>query len=87
MLDETYEADANSLAGYIRTSKVSEDGSDKQEQMVVHLALDDEFTGTKKNCIHRFCVLQNTHTIDTFSRVIFPGAYTLFNLIYWCAYC
>ncbi|XP_037541211.1 gamma-aminobutyric acid receptor subunit rho-2-like [Nematolebias whitei] len=87
MLDETYEADANSLAGYIRTSKVSEDGSDNQEQMVVHLALDDEFTGTKKNCIHRFCVIQNTHTIDTFSRVIFPGAYTLFNLIYWCVYC
>lgn len=88
MLDETYEADANSLAGYIRTSKVSEDESDKQEQMVVHLALDSEFMGiNKKNCFHRFCIIQNTHTIDTLSRVIFPGAYTLFNLIYWCVYC
>ncbi|XP_017293199.1 gamma-aminobutyric acid receptor subunit rho-2-like isoform X1 [Kryptolebias marmoratus] len=87
MLDETYEADANSLAGYIRTSKVSEDESDKQEQMVVHLALDSEFAGTKKNCVYGFCIIQNTHTIDTFSRVIFPGAYILFNLIYWCVYC
>ncbi|XP_013888237.1 gamma-aminobutyric acid receptor subunit rho-2 [Austrofundulus limnaeus] len=88
MLDETYEADASSLAGYIRTSKVSEDESDKQEQMVVRLALDSEFSGiTKKNRFHRFCIIQNTHTIDTLSRVIFPGAYTLFNLIYWCVYC
>uniref|UniRef100_A0A1A7YPY5 GABA(C) receptor n=1 Tax=Iconisemion striatum TaxID=60296 RepID=A0A1A7YPY5_9TELE len=87
MLDETYVADAKSLSGYIRTSEGSEDTMDNQERMVVHLALDDESTGTRKNCIHGFCFIQNTHVIDTYSRIIFPGAYILFNLIYWCVYC
>ncbi|XP_063078374.1 gamma-aminobutyric acid receptor subunit rho-1-like [Engraulis encrasicolus] len=28
----------------------------------------------------------DTHTIDKYSRVIFPGAYTLFNIVYWSIY-
>ncbi|XP_063352087.1 gamma-aminobutyric acid receptor subunit rho-2-like isoform X2 [Pelmatolapia mariae] len=88
MLDGTYsEEDANSLAGYTRASMVAEDISDKQEQMVVHLSLDNESTGTKKKGIRGFRIIQNTHAIDTYSRMIFPGAYILFNLIYWCVYC
>ncbi|XP_024147536.2 gamma-aminobutyric acid receptor subunit rho-2 isoform X2 [Oryzias melastigma] len=88
MLDGTYsEADANSLAGYTRASMPAEDASDKQEQMVVHLALDNESTGTKRKGIRSFRIIENTHTIDTYSRMIFPGAYILFNLIYWCVYC
>nr|XP_012778328.1 gamma-aminobutyric acid receptor subunit rho-2 isoform X1 [Maylandia zebra] len=88
MLDGTYsEEDANSLAGYTRASMVAEDISDKQEQMVVHLSLDNESTGTKKKGIRGFRIIQNTHTIDTYSRMIFPGSYILFNLIYWCVYC
>lgn len=88
MLDGTYsEADANSLAGYTRASMVAEDASEKQERMVVHLSLDNEPTGTKKKGIRGFRIIQNTHAIDTYSRMIFPGAYILFNLIYWCVYC
>lgn len=88
MLDGTYsEADANSLAGYTRASMPAEDASDKQEQMVVHLALDNESNGTKRKGIRSFRIIENTHTIDTYSRMIFPGAYILFNLIYWCVYC
>ncbi|XP_012710863.3 gamma-aminobutyric acid receptor subunit rho-2 isoform X4 [Fundulus heteroclitus] len=88
MLDGMYsEADANSLAGYTRASMAVEDPSDKQEQMVVHLALDNESIATKKKGIRSFSIIQNTHTIDTYSRMIFPGAYILFNLIYWCVYC
>ncbi|MEQ2241100.1 Gamma-aminobutyric acid receptor subunit rho-2 [Ilyodon furcidens] len=88
MLDGMYsEADANSLAGYTRASMLAEDPSDKQEQMVVHLALDNESTETKKKGTRSFRIIQNTHTIDTYSRMIFPGAYILFNLIYWCVYC
>ncbi|XP_023203163.1 gamma-aminobutyric acid receptor subunit rho-2-like isoform X2 [Xiphophorus maculatus] len=88
MLDGMYsEADANSLAGYTRASMAAEDPSDKQEQMVVHLTLDNESTETKKKGIRSFRIIQNTHTIDTYSRMIFPGAYILFNLIYWCVYC
>ncbi|PWA21860.1 hypothetical protein CCH79_00017578, partial [Gambusia affinis] len=83
MLDGMYsEADANSLAGYTRASMAAEDPSDKQEQMVVHLTLDNESTETKKKGIRSFRIIQNTHTIDTYSRMIFPGAYILFNLIY-----
>uniref|UniRef100_A0A3B4Y4U4 GABA(C) receptor n=1 Tax=Seriola lalandi dorsalis TaxID=1841481 RepID=A0A3B4Y4U4_SERLL len=88
MLDGTYsEADANSLAGYTRASMMAEDASEKQERMVVHLSLDNESTGTKKKGIRGFRIIQNTHAIDTYSRMIFPGAYILFNLIYWCVYC
>ncbi|XP_041832129.1 gamma-aminobutyric acid receptor subunit rho-2-like isoform X2 [Melanotaenia boesemani] len=88
MMDGTYsEADANSLAGYTRASMAAEDASDKQERMVVHLTLDNESAGTKKKGIRGFRIIQNTHTIDTYSRMIFPGAYILFNLIYWCVYC
>lgn len=88
MLDGTYsEADANSLAGYTRASMAAEDVPDKQERMVVHLSLDNEPTGTKKKGIRGFRIIQNTHAIDTYSRMIFPGAYILFNLIYWCVYC
>uniref|UniRef100_A0A7N9AN28 GABA(C) receptor n=1 Tax=Mastacembelus armatus TaxID=205130 RepID=A0A7N9AN28_9TELE len=87
MLDGTYsEADANSLAGYTRASMAAEDASEKQERMVVHLSLDNESTGTKKKGIRSFRIIQNTHNIDTYSRMIFPGAYILFNLIYWCVY-
>nr|XP_019947146.1 PREDICTED: gamma-aminobutyric acid receptor subunit rho-2-like [Paralichthys olivaceus] len=88
MLDGTYsEADTNSLAGYTRASMMAEDASEKQERMVVHLSLDNESTGTKKKGIRGFRIIQNTHAIDTYSRMIFPGAYILFNLIYWCVYC
>uniref|UniRef100_A0A3Q2D6W9 GABA(C) receptor n=2 Tax=Cyprinodon variegatus TaxID=28743 RepID=A0A3Q2D6W9_CYPVA len=88
MLDGMYsEADANSLAGYTRGSVAAEDPSDKQEQMVVHLTLDNESTETKKKSVRSFRIIQNTHTIDTYSRMIFPGSYILFNLIYWCVYC
>ncbi|XP_062324116.1 gamma-aminobutyric acid receptor subunit rho-2-like isoform X1 [Osmerus eperlanus] len=87
MLDGTYsEADTNSLAGYTRAPMVPEDPPEKQERMVVHLSLDSESTGTKKKR-RGFRIIQNTHAIDTYSRMIFPGAYIIFNLIYWSVYC
>ncbi|XP_033932154.1 gamma-aminobutyric acid receptor subunit rho-2-like [Pseudochaenichthys georgianus] len=86
MLDGTYsEADANSLAGYTRGSMAADDASERPERIVVHLSLDNEPTETKKK--KGFRIIQNTHAIDTSSRMIFPGAYILFNLIYWCVYC
>ncbi|CAB1342783.1 unnamed protein product [Coregonus sp. 'balchen'] len=80
-------ADTNSLAGYTRAD-APEDPPEKQEHMVVHLSLDNESTGTKKKARFRsFSIMQNTHAIDTYSRMIFPGSYIIFNLIYWSAYC
>lgn len=89
MLDGTYsEADANSLAGYTRAPVAPEDPSEKQqERMVVRLALDTESGATKKKGLRGFRIIQNTHAIDTYSRMIFPGAYIFFNLIYWSVYC
>ncbi|KAM8831318.1 gamma-aminobutyric acid receptor subunit rho-2-like isoform 1-T1 [Spinachia spinachia] len=88
MMNGTYsEADANSLAGYTRGSIAPEESSEKQEHIVVGLSLDGEAAGTKKKGLRGFRIIQNTHAIDTYSRMIFPGAYTLFNLIYWCVYC
>uniref|UniRef100_A0A4W4EKF5 GABA(C) receptor n=1 Tax=Electrophorus electricus TaxID=8005 RepID=A0A4W4EKF5_ELEEL len=89
MLDGTYsEADANSLAGYTRTpvASAAEEPPEKQERMVVHLSLDNESMGTKKKGLRGLRIIQNTHAIDTYSRMIFPGAYIFFNLIYWAVY-
>ncbi|KAK1171910.1 gamma-aminobutyric acid receptor subunit rho-2a [Acipenser oxyrinchus oxyrinchus] len=88
MLDGTYsESDANSLAGYTRTQVVS----DEQEKMVVHLSMSSDSTATKKKGIFKgyrgFRIIKNTHAIDKYSRMIFPGAYIFFNLIYWSSYC
>ncbi|XP_066546582.1 gamma-aminobutyric acid receptor subunit rho-2-like [Amia ocellicauda] len=87
LLDGTYsEADANSLAGYTRTSVVP-DEPEKQERMVVHLSMSSESTAAKKKGIRGFRIIKNTHAIDKYSRMIFPGAYIFFNLIYWSVYC
>lgn len=89
MLDGTYsEADANSLAGYTEAPMVHEElVPEKQEHMVVHLSMSSESTATKKKGIRAFRIMQNTHAIDKYSRMIFPGAYIVFNLIYWSVYC
>lgn len=96
MLDGTYsEADTNSLAGYTEDPVVPEEEQDelhevpeKPEHMVVHLSVSSESTNTKKKKnIRALNIIQNTHAIDKYSRMIFPGSYIFFNLIYWSVYC
>lgn len=96
MLDGTYsEADTNSLAGYTEEPMVPEEEQDelhevpeKPEHMVVHLSVSSESTNTKKKKnIRALNIMQNTHAIDKYSRMIFPGSYIFFNLIYWSVYC
>lgn len=99
ILDGNYsEADTNSLAGYTSRTMVSEEDvemphevmSEKQaprEHMVVHLSVSSESTTTKKKGIRALKIIQNTHAIDKYSRMLFPGSYVLFNFIYWCSYC
>ncbi|XP_060769958.1 gamma-aminobutyric acid receptor subunit rho-2-like isoform X1 [Neoarius graeffei] len=87
MVDGTYsEADSNSLAGYSRAPNGPEEPIDRHERMVVHLAVDNESTGTKKKGLRGLRIIHSTHAIDTYSRMIFPGAYIFFNLIYWSVY-
>ncbi|NWU53268.1 GBRR1 protein, partial [Dromas ardeola] len=78
MMDGSFnDGDVNELGHY-----VSENG-DKQDRMMVQLALGSERgSGRRKN--HRYVSMRiDTHAIDKYSRIIFPGAYILFNLIYW----
>uniref|UniRef100_A0A663LJ76 GABA(C) receptor n=1 Tax=Athene cunicularia TaxID=194338 RepID=A0A663LJ76_ATHCN len=78
MMDGSYnDGDVNELGHY-----VSENG-DKQDRMMVQLALgSDRGSGRRKN--QRYVSMRiDTHAIDKYSRIIFPGAYILFNLIYW----
>ncbi|NWX11130.1 GBRR1 protein, partial [Caloenas nicobarica] len=78
MMDGSYnDGDMNELGHY-----VSENG-DKQDRMMVQLALGSERgSGRRKN--QRYVSMRiDTHAIDKYSRIIFPGAYILFNLIYW----
>ncbi|KAK1894454.1 Gamma-aminobutyric acid receptor subunit rho-2 [Dissostichus eleginoides] len=96
MLDGTYsEADTNSLAGYTEEPMVPEEEQEelhevpeKPEHMVVHLSVSSESTTTKKKkSLRKLNIIQNTHAIDKYSRMIFPGSYIFFNLIYWSVYC
>lgn len=65
---------------------MSELSGDKQEQFLVHLVLDNEQGAQRPAVTSNSSLLIDTHAIDTYSRVIFPGAYTLFNIIYWSIY-
>ncbi|POI29513.1 hypothetical protein CIB84_006736 [Bambusicola thoracicus] len=88
MLDGIYsESDANSLAGYPRSQMVPEE--EKQEKMVVHLAMSNASNSSRKRGLKGHVglrLIQNTHAIDKYSRLIFPGTYIFFNLIYWSVF-
>ncbi|XP_043542698.1 gamma-aminobutyric acid receptor subunit rho-2-like isoform X2 [Chiloscyllium plagiosum] len=85
MFDGTFsEADANSLAGYTRTSIITDD---RVKQ--VHLSIGAESNLQKKSRLREFVgmrIMKNTHIIDKYCRMIFPASYILFNLVYWSVY-
>lgn len=86
MLDGTYSnPDSNGLAGFTQTTVSCEE--DKQERMLVHLSVEGDGAGGKKKSLRGFRIIQNTHVIDSYSRMIFPGAFIFFNVIYWSVYC
>uniref|UniRef100_A0A671KWA8 GABA(C) receptor n=1 Tax=Sinocyclocheilus anshuiensis TaxID=1608454 RepID=A0A671KWA8_9TELE len=88
ILDEACsKPDANSLAGYTQAPGSAEEAADKQDHMVVCLSLANEATGAKRKTLRGLRIIQNTHVIDAYSRMIFPGAFIFFNLIYWSVYC
>lgn len=59
----------------------------RQERILAQFTLaDNQNTGQVKSSRTYINIWIDTHAIDKYSRVIFPGAYTLFNVIYWSIY-
>ncbi|XP_063168183.1 gamma-aminobutyric acid receptor subunit rho-2-like [Candoia aspera] len=88
-LDGIYsELDASSLEGDPRSQMIAEE--DKQEKMVIHLTMSNESNSSKKKGLKEHVslrIIQNTHAIDKYSRLIFPGTYIFFNIVYWSVFC
>ncbi|KAK5853359.1 hypothetical protein PBY51_007151 [Eleginops maclovinus] len=57
----------------------------KRERMLVQLMENDQVTGHVSSGTYSSAAL-DTHAIDKYSRVMFPGSYILFNFIYWSIY-
>uniref|UniRef100_A0ACB8GD84 Gamma-aminobutyric acid receptor subunit rho-2 n=2 Tax=Sphaerodactylus townsendi TaxID=933632 RepID=A0ACB8GD84_9SAUR len=89
LLDGTYsDSDVSSLERYARGQIVTEE--DKQDKMVIHLTMHNEPNASKKKGLKGYVnlrIIQNTHIIDNYSRLLFPGTYIFFNLVYWSVFC
>lgn len=83
MMSASYsEVDANTTGNY----DMLEGNRIRRETMLVDLAMEsDQVTGHVGSRAYSN-VWIDTHAIDMYSRVIFPGAYILFNIIYWSIY-
>ncbi|XP_077343389.1 gamma-aminobutyric acid receptor subunit rho-1 isoform X1 [Lithobates pipiens] len=79
MMDSSYsDGEVNNLGGF-----VSENG-EKDDRIMVQLALSTERNLNRRKSQRAYVSMRiDTHAIDKYSRIIFPAAYILFNLIYW----
>ncbi|XP_039638575.1 gamma-aminobutyric acid receptor subunit rho-1-like isoform X4 [Perca fluviatilis] len=83
MMSASYsEVNANTTGNY----GMPEVNGVKQERMLVELAMEnDQVTGhVGSNAYSNVWI--DTHVIDKYSRVLFPGSYIFFNIIYWSIY-
>ncbi|XP_039199048.1 gamma-aminobutyric acid receptor subunit rho-2-like isoform X2 [Crotalus tigris] len=92
IIDGIYsELDAGSPEGDSKNQMVAEvTEQDKQEKMVIHLTMNNESNSSKKKGLKEHVslrIIQNTHAIDKYSRLIFPGTYIFFNIVYWSVFC
>ncbi|XP_078256354.1 gamma-aminobutyric acid receptor subunit rho-1-like [Rhinoraja longicauda] len=85
MVERTYnDGEVGNLAEFAGPSYVPPNG-EKQDRDLVHPPITDETTASKEMGL-RGHIWIDTHVIDKYSRLIFPVAYTLFNVIYWSIY-
>ncbi|EFB19831.1 hypothetical protein PANDA_011706, partial [Ailuropoda melanoleuca] len=80
MLDGSYsDGDVNDLGNY------TPENGEKPDKMMVQLTLASERSSPQRESQRgsHVSVRIDTHAIDKYSRMIFPAAYILFNLIYW----
>uniref|UniRef100_A0A8C5V0K9 Gamma-aminobutyric acid receptor subunit rho-1 n=2 Tax=Microcebus murinus TaxID=30608 RepID=A0A8C5V0K9_MICMU len=82
MLDGSYsDGEVNDLDSYMPDN----DNGEKPDRMMVQLTLASERSSPQRKSQRSSYVSMriDTHAIDKYSRIIFPAAYILFNLIYW----
>ncbi|XP_003258374.2 gamma-aminobutyric acid receptor subunit rho-1 isoform X2 [Nomascus leucogenys] len=80
MLDGNYsDGEVNDLDNYMP------ENGEKPDRMMVQLTLASERSSPQRKSQRSSYVSMriDTHAIDKYSRIIFPAAYILFNLIYW----
>ena len=80
LLDGSYsDGEVNDLGSY------TPENGDKPDRMMVQLTLASERSSPRRKSQRSSYVSMriDTHAIDKYSRIIFPAAYILFNLIYW----
>ncbi|XP_075058869.1 gamma-aminobutyric acid receptor subunit rho-1 isoform X2 [Mixophyes fleayi] len=79
MMDSSFsDGEMNNLGVF-----VSENG-EKDDRIMVQLALSTERNSNRRKSQRAYVSMRiDTHAIDKYSRIIFPAAYILFNLIYW----
>ncbi|KAG5205544.1 hypothetical protein JEQ12_018794 [Ovis aries] len=80
LLDGSYsDGEVNDLGNY------TPENGDKPDRMMVQLTLASERSSPRRKSQRSSYVSMriDTHAIDKYSRIIFPAAYILFNLIYW----
>ncbi|TNM95363.1 gamma-aminobutyric acid receptor subunit rho-1-like isoform X2 [Takifugu flavidus] len=74
--------DINTMGNY----GMPENGG-RQERMLAQVALNDPQMASQMKPSRGYVnIWIDTHAIDKYSRVVFPGAYILFNIIYWSIY-
>uniref|UniRef100_A0A4W5PNQ5 Gamma-aminobutyric acid receptor subunit rho-1 n=1 Tax=Hucho hucho TaxID=62062 RepID=A0A4W5PNQ5_9TELE len=85
MMGSYSEDDVNNTGNY--GGEPMENGATMQQRMMVHLDFEenDQITGHVGSSAYSSMWI-DTHAIDKYSRVIFPGSYILFNIIYWSCY-
>ncbi|XP_040206024.1 gamma-aminobutyric acid receptor subunit rho-1-like [Rana temporaria] len=78
-MDSSYsDGEVNNLGGFVS------DNGEKDDRIMVQLALSTERNSNRRKSHRAYVSMRiDTHAIDKYSRVIFPAAYILFNLIYW----
>lgn len=83
MMSASYsEVDANTTGNY----GMPEENGFKPERTPVQMAMEsDPVTGYVGSSAYSN-VWIDTHVIDKYSRLLFPGSYILFNIIYWSIY-
>uniref|UniRef100_UPI00398E622B gamma-aminobutyric acid receptor subunit rho-1-like n=1 Tax=Pristiophorus japonicus TaxID=55135 RepID=UPI00398E622B len=85
MVERSYsDGEVSNLAEFAEPDYMPQNG-EKEDRGLEHPPTADETTENKEQAFREY-VWIDTHIIDKYARLMFPIAYTLFNVIYWSTY-